>query len=147
MTCSSLWKRRTILGKPKHLAAVIAIQPDVIDIIPPVYQPSSSSSSPSNIFTEDWWKGTWQKWSSRERDPRDEWTTSTTTVFTPGNNQMDEAMHVKMVADELLAATGTVVGTTLAFTVFPNFISVKSGAQFGEDVGRGLGDWMWWSLQ
>ena len=68
-------------------------------------------------------------------------TTTTTTIFTPGNNKLEQAMQVKMVADELLAATGTVVGTTLALFASPG--AVYLGASSGEQAGRNIGNVMW----
>lgn len=72
--------------------------------------------------------------------------TSTTVIFTPGNNKMEQAMGVKMVADELLAATGTVAGATLG--LFAAVASRKpqsffKGVTTGEKVGRTVGSWMW----
>lgn len=72
--------------------------------------------------------------------------TSTTVIFTPGNNKMEQAMGVKMVADELLAATGTVAGATLG--LFAAVASRKpqsffKGVTAGEKVGRTVGSWMW----
>jgi hypothetical protein len=76
---------------------------------------------------------------------KDQWTTTTTTVVTPGNNKKEQAANVKMVADELLGATGTVVGFTLGLFGGSPFL----GAESGEAVGRNLGDAMysaahWW---
>jgi hypothetical protein len=72
--------------------------------------------------------------------------TSTTVIFTSGNNKMKQAMGVKMVADELLAATGTVAGGTLG--LFAAVASRKpqsffKGVATGEKVGRTVGSWMW----
>lgn len=72
--------------------------------------------------------------------------TRTTTIFTPGNNKMEQAMGVKMVADELLAATGTVLGATGG--IFSGIASKKPSnvlkyAKSGEQVGRTVGSWMW----
>ena len=72
--------------------------------------------------------------------------TRTTTVFTPGNNKMQQAMGVKMVADELLAATGTVIGGTAGLFLAArsgNPRNVLTGVKTGEAVGRVLGSWMW----
>jgi hypothetical protein len=72
--------------------------------------------------------------------------TRTTTVFTPGNNKMQQAMGVKMVADELLAATGTVIGGTAGLFLAArsgNPRNVLTGIKTGEAVGRVLGSWMW----
>jgi hypothetical protein len=76
---------------------------------------------------------------------KDQWTTTTTTIITPGNNKAEQAAGVKMVADELLAATGSVVGFTLGLFGGSPFL----GAESGEEVGRNLGDAMysashWW---
>ena len=72
--------------------------------------------------------------------------TRTTTIFTPGNNKMEQAMGVKMVADELLAATGTVLGATAG--IFSSVASKKPAnvlkyARGGEQLGRTVGGWMW----
>jgi len=72
--------------------------------------------------------------------------TSTTVVFTPGNNKMEQAMGVKMVADELLAATGTVLGASAG--IFSSVASKKPAnvlkyAKAGEQLGRTAGGWMW----
>jgi len=72
--------------------------------------------------------------------------TRTTTVFTPGNDKMKQAMGVKMVADELLAATGTVIGGTLGLLAAArsgNPRNVLTGVTTGELAGRVLGGWMW----
>ena len=76
---------------------------------------------------------------------KDQWTTTTTTVVTPGNNKKEQAANVKMVADELLGATGAVAGFTLGLFGGSPFL----GAQSGEAVGRNLGNAMysaahWW---
>jgi hypothetical protein len=73
--------------------------------------------------------------------PTVKWNTTTTTVFTPGNNKMAQAMGVKMVADELLAATGAVAGATLGLTSNPG--AVYLGFTSGEQSGRNLGSVMW----
>ena len=72
--------------------------------------------------------------------------TRTTTIFTPGNNKMEQAMGVKMVADELLAATGTVLGATAG--IFAGVAAKKPSnvlkfAKTGEQIGRTVGGWMW----
>lgn len=72
--------------------------------------------------------------------------TRTTTIFTPGNNKMKQAMGVKMVADELLAATGTVLGASAG--IFSSVASKKPAnvlkyAKAGEQLGRTVGSWMW----
>ncbi len=72
--------------------------------------------------------------------------TTSTSIFTSGNRKMDQARGVKMVADELLAATGTVVGGTLGFFAAASTLkpaAVWHGAQSGEAAGRGLGSAMW----
>ena len=73
-------------------------------------------------------------------------TTTTTTIFTPGNNKMDQAMAVKSVADELMGAMGFVAGGTLALAYAPNWASVSSGASGGDKIARDLGNWMYYSL-
>jgi len=74
------------------------------------------------------------------------WNTTTYTIFTPGNTKMAEAMAIKSIADEFMGAAGTVAGAMLAFSAIPNYGSVAGAAQFGEKVGRGLGNWMYYSL-
>ncbi len=73
--------------------------------------------------------------------------TSSTSTYTP-DRAMHRAMGVKMVADELLAAAGTVVGATSGFFAFasnplrgPRIM--MHGAQMGETIGRNVGSMMW----
>ncbi len=73
--------------------------------------------------------------------------TSSTSTFTPGRG-MSGAMGVKMVADELLAATGTVAGATLGFFLFTAAphrgpMKILSSAKLGEASGRKVGSFMW----
>ena len=76
----------------------------------------------------------------------DDWnpevTTSTTTIFTPGNNKMDQAMEIKAVADNLLGATGSVLGITAAILSGSPRL-VVGGAVYGDMVGRWVGSGMW----
>ncbi len=70
--------------------------------------------------------------------------TSSTSTFTLGRG-MSGAMGVKMVADELLAATGTVVGATLGFFLFSAVphrgpLKILSSAKLGEEAGRKVGE-------
>lgn len=79
-------------------------------------------------------------------------TTTTTTHFTSGNNNLDQAMKVKMVADELLAATGTVTGATYGFFAWaaaPTLRTphqIKAGAESGEIIGRSIGNLMYYGI-
>lgn len=75
-----------------------------------------------------------------ETSRKDKWTTTSTSFYSP-DRTLERAMGVKMVADELLAATGSVVGGTLGLIAHPGspYLGVKSGAQ----VGRNLGNLMW----
>ena len=73
-------------------------------------------------------------------------TTTTTTIFTPGNNKMEQAMAVKSVADELMGAMGFVAGATLSVAFAPNYASISSATRAGDQIGRGLGNWMYYSL-
>ncbi len=73
--------------------------------------------------------------------------TSSTSTYTP-DRAMHRAMGVKMVADELLAASGTVIGASSGFFAFaaapfrgPRVI--LHGAQMGETIGRNVGSMMW----
>lgn len=83
-----------------------------------------------------------------ETNPFKPVTTRTTTIASL-DRAHDRAMGVKMVADELLAATGTVIGATSGFFAFaaaPNFRTTRlilQGAQTGETIGRNLGSFMW----
>ena len=73
-------------------------------------------------------------------------TTRTTTTFTPGNTKMAEAMAVKSVADNLLMATGTVIGGTwglLAAARTGKPQTVLGGAKSGKKIGQTVGSWMW----
>jgi len=60
--------------------------------------------------------------------------TSSTSTFTPGGIGT-RAMGVKMVADEFLAASGTVIGGTLGFVHGQPGFGFQSGAQLGRNVG------------
>ena len=71
-------------------------------------------------------------------------TTTTTTIFTPGNNKMDQAMAVKSIADEFIGAAGFVAGATMALTYAP--VGIVNTAQRGDQIARGLGNWMYYSL-
>ncbi len=73
--------------------------------------------------------------------------TSSTSTFTPGGISPG-SMGVKMVADELLAATGTVIGATSGFFAFTSspFRGPRvmiHGAKMGETIGRNVGSMMW----
>ena len=73
-------------------------------------------------------------------------TTRTTTTFTPGNTKMEEAMAVKSVADNLLMATGTVIGGTwglLAAARTGKPQTILGGAKSGKKIGQTVGSWMW----
>ena len=73
-------------------------------------------------------------------------TTSTTVIFTPGNNKMEEAMAVKEVADQLLMASGTVIGITAGIFVTARTgkpMSIIKGATAGKEGGEMVGNWMW----
>jgi hypothetical protein len=71
---------------------------------------------------------------------KDIWNTTSTSFYTP-DRALDRAMGVKMVADELLAATGAVLGGTAALFASPGAFGL--GVQSGEQVGRNLGNFMW----
>ncbi len=73
-------------------------------------------------------------------------TTSTTVIFTPGNNKMEEAMAVKEVADQLLMASGTVIGITAGIFATAQTgkpMSIIKGAAAGKEGGEMVGNWMW----
>ena len=78
--------------------------------------------------------------SKTEKSSKDKWTTTSTSFFT-SDRTLDRAMGVKMVADELLAATGAVIGGTAAIFSSPGAIGL--GVQSGEQAGRNLGNFMW----
>ena len=67
--------------------------------------------------------------------------TSSTSIFT-SDRAMSRAMGVKMVADELLAATGTVIGGTLGLAAYGGR-NVGFGFESGEQLGRNIGSFMW----
>jgi hypothetical protein len=71
---------------------------------------------------------------------KDIWNTTSTSFYT-SDRTLDRAMGIKMVADELLAATGAVLGGTAAIFSSPGAIGL--GVQSGEQAGRNLGDFMW----
>ena len=75
-----------------------------------------------------------------------QWNTSTTTIYTPGNNKLEQSIAVKEVADQFMMASGTVIGITAgifmaAQTGKPQII--LSGATKGKDAGATVGGWMW----
>lgn len=63
--------------------------------------------------------------------------TSSTSTFTP-DRAMHRAMGVKMVADELLAALGTVVGATAVFYGGSPYLGITSGKAAGELLGSSM---------
>ena len=73
---------------------------------------------------------------------KDEWTTTTTTVITPGIDTTEQAMAIKEVADNLLGATGAVLGVTAAIFT-QQYRSVYAGAVYGDMAGRWVGSGMW----
>jgi hypothetical protein len=145
MTCSSLWKSRTIIGKSKQwIAPTNSVE----------QEPGETPFQPIDFTGFDW---------SSSFDILDiqlplstgpmvlpdvitpnQRTTTTTTIFTPGNNKMDQAMAVKSIADEFLGAAGFVAGAAMALTYAP--AGIGSSAQRGEQIARGLGNWMYYSL-
>lgn len=68
-------------------------------------------------------------------------TTSTTTIFTPGIDNTRAAMEIKGVADNLLGATGAVLGGTAALLSTPGAFYL--GVRSGEQAGRNVGNVMW----
>jgi len=66
-----------------------------------------------------------------------EWQTFTTNIYTY-DTKFDQAMHIKGVADEFLAATGTVLGVTASL-----FGRSSGGIPTGAEQGRRLGDALW----
>lgn len=68
-------------------------------------------------------------------------TTSTTTIFTPGIDNTRAAMEIKGVADNLLGATGAVLGGTAALLSTPGAFYL--GVTSGEQAGRNVGNVMW----
>jgi len=73
---------------------------------------------------------------------KDEWTTTTTTVITPGIDTTEQAMEIKAVADNLLGATGSVLGITAAILSGSPRL-VVAGAVYGDMAGRWVGAGMW----
>ena len=78
----------------------------------------------------------------QETSSKDEWTTTTTTVITPGIDTTEQAMAIKEVADNLLGATGAVLGVTAAIFT-QQYRSVYAGAVYGDMAGRWVGSGMW----
>ena len=69
-------------------------------------------------------------------------TTSTTTIFTPGIDNTRQAMEIKGVADNLLGASGAVLGGAAGLlTGRPTL--VYTGVEFGDAAGRKVGEVMW----
>jgi len=68
-------------------------------------------------------------------------TTSTTTIFTPGIDNTRAAMEIKGVADNLLGATGAVIGGTAALISNPGAFAL--GVSSGDAAGRNVGALMW----
>ena len=69
-------------------------------------------------------------------------TTSTTTIFTPGIDNTRAALEIKGVADNLLGASGAVLGGAAGLlTGRPTL--VYTGVEFGDAVGRKVGEVMW----
>ena len=66
-----------------------------------------------------------------------QWQTFTTNIYTY-DTRYNQAMHIKGVADEFLAATGTVLGASAAL-----FGRSSGGIPTGEDQGRRLGAALW----
>jgi hypothetical protein len=77
-----------------------------------------------------------------EEEWNPEVTISTTTIFTPGVDTTAQAMEIKAVADNLLGATGSVLGMTAAIlSGSPRLI--VGGVVYGDMVGRWVGAGMW----
>jgi hypothetical protein len=74
--------------------------------------------------------------------PKERWTTTTTTIVTPGIDNTAQAMAIKEVADNLLGATGAVLGVTAA-VMTGQYRSVLAGAVYGDMAGRWVGEGMW----
>jgi hypothetical protein len=69
-------------------------------------------------------------------------TTSTTTIFTPGIDNTRAAMEIKGVADNLLGATGAVLGGA-AGVLSGRPALVYTGVKVGDAAGRKVGSVMW----
>ena len=69
-------------------------------------------------------------------------TTSTTTIFTPGIDNTRAALEIKGVADNLLGATGAVLGGTAGLLTGRPAL-VYTGAYYGDMAGRKVGGVMW----
>lgn len=83
-----------------------------------------------------------KRWDDRTPDVwNPEVTTSTTTIFTPGIDNTRAALEIKGVADNLLGATGAVVGGTAAIFSSPGAIGL--GIESGDQAGRNVGAVMW----
>ncbi len=78
--------------------------------------------------------------SRTKKDSFKHFETSSTTFFTSGRASNGSA-GVKMVADELLAALGTVVGATAVFYGGSPYLGITSGKAAGELLGS-----MMWSV-
>lgn len=148
MTCSSLWKSRTIIGKSKQwMAPTISVEQESGSAVP--FQPIDFTgfdwSSSFNILDIQLPLATGPMYLPDVITPTKK-TTTTTTIYTPGNNKMEQAMAVKSVADELMGAMGFVAGATLSVAFAPNYASISSSSKAGDQIGRGLGNWMYYSL-
>ena len=85
---------------------------------------------------------------SKTSSSKDQIQTFTTTIFTPGIDTRPQGLALKGVADNLLGATGAVLGGTAGLlTGRPTL--VYTGVTLGDAAGRALGDVMysaahWW---
>jgi len=80
--------------------------------------------------------------SASKSSNKNEWTTVTTVIFTPGDNKKQQALEIKGVADNLLGAAGAVIGGTAGLlTGRPTL--VYQGAVYGDKIGRKVGEVMW----
>jgi len=82
--------------------------------------------------------------SAKQKTSKDEPTIFTTTIFTPSTSRRkkQQGLEIKGVADNLLGATGAVLGGTAGLlTGRPTL--VYTGVVYGDKVGRALGELMY----
>jgi len=117
----------------------------------------SAQLTEQEIIDIDRMNQTWDDISDKEKDTIEKHdlpfpgrptspTISTTTIYTPGNGKMEQAMGVKMVADEFLKAAGTVAGAAVGMNIFLRGgkpVAVYSGAKRGHQAGEFIGETMW----
>ena len=90
----------------------------------------------------------WEDRTTATTSSKDEIQTFTTTIFTPGIDTRPQGLAVKGVADNLLGATGAVLGGTAGLLTGRPAL-VYTGVKLGDAAGRAVGEVMysaahWW---